>query len=408
MPQHRTLPRNGPAAHCAGPHDIQASLASADDAQIAKIVAMVDAMPQRGEADALIAPLRPRLAQLRPARPIGFTRLLFTPVDSLIVTATGWRRGGPAIPRTTLAPIARGLRESLPADAMLIDLQGTAAMTELGATLWPRAATAIGMLELPTDWTEATGLSDSDFPPIVATIQAVLSVAVEMHSLAMPDAPISDDPIRTLLGRTAPRGAAALSAVIAVMLARLPCSGRIIALATEAAGANPARAVDRAVEYALDALQAAVETSAVAGTSTVQAIQDADRVANLLHEMHTNAASRPERKRRIDRIRRDAELLCRGRFEWAIQDEFVDRLDVLPSRPDGQAIVALAASAHALRHLEAAGRRLGGGRHYEALLHHCLAPLQRASGKLRLEDRMHLVEILSGLDEAPAPCASSA
>jgi hypothetical protein len=53
---------------------IQTSLAHAADAQIARVVAMVDAMPERGSADALIAPLRPRLAALRPTRPLSFTR----------------------------------------------------------------------------------------------------------------------------------------------------------------------------------------------------------------------------------------------------------------------------------------------------------------------------------------------
>jgi hypothetical protein len=406
MPQHHTVPRDV----FAEPHDIramQASLASADDAQIAKVVAMVDAMPLRGVVDTLIAPLRPRLAQLRPARPIGFTRLLFTPVDPLIVAATGWRYGAPAIPRPTLAPIANGLRECLPAEAMLIDVQSiptsTATMTELAATLWPRAAAAITTLVLPADWTVVTGLPESDFPPLVATIQAVLSVASEMQSLAMQEARIPDELIRTILGRTAPRGAPALSAVIAVMLAQLPCTGRIIALATEAAGANPAHPVDRAVDHMLDMLQASVENGAVTGTRLTQAAQDADRVANLVQDMEASAATRPDRKRRIERIRRDADLLCQSRFAWAIQDEFVDRLDALASSPSGEAITTLEANAHALRHLEAAGRRLGRGSHYNALLRGCLAPLQRASGKLCLEDRMRLAEILGGLDKAPPP-----
>ena len=52
-------------------------LVSAQDAKILKVVAMVDALPQRGEADNLIEPLRARLAQLRPGRPlaVGLLRL---------------------------------------------------------------------------------------------------------------------------------------------------------------------------------------------------------------------------------------------------------------------------------------------------------------------------------------------
>ena len=58
-------------------HLMQANLTDASDAQIEQIVALVDSLPQRGVADDLIAPLRRRLARLRPHRPMSFMRLLF-------------------------------------------------------------------------------------------------------------------------------------------------------------------------------------------------------------------------------------------------------------------------------------------------------------------------------------------
>jgi len=72
---------------------LQANLATAEDDQIARVVALVDALPERGTADELIAPLRPRLQQLRPKRMVGFARLLFTPLDPLIGSAAAcWSR----------------------------------------------------------------------------------------------------------------------------------------------------------------------------------------------------------------------------------------------------------------------------------------------------------------------------
>ena len=68
---------------------------------------MVDAMPNRGAADQLIAPLRARLAHLRPPRPLRFARLLFLPLDPLIVPAARWRAAQPAIPRTVIPPSRR-------------------------------------------------------------------------------------------------------------------------------------------------------------------------------------------------------------------------------------------------------------------------------------------------------------
>jgi len=60
-------------------------LVSAQDAKILKVVAMVDALPVRGEADNLIEPLRARLAQLRLIRPLGMGHLLFMPLDPVLV-----------------------------------------------------------------------------------------------------------------------------------------------------------------------------------------------------------------------------------------------------------------------------------------------------------------------------------
>lgn len=82
-------------------------LVSAQDTQILKVVAMVDALPQRGQADSLIAPLRSRLAQLRPSRPLGAMRLLFVPLDPVLTQPAQWRRGNLSIPRSVIPCLYR-------------------------------------------------------------------------------------------------------------------------------------------------------------------------------------------------------------------------------------------------------------------------------------------------------------
>ena len=77
-------------------------LVSAQDDKITRVVAMLDKLPHRGAADALLVPLRPRLARLRPVRPLTFERLLFTPLDSLILQPADWKRDAPGIPRSAL------------------------------------------------------------------------------------------------------------------------------------------------------------------------------------------------------------------------------------------------------------------------------------------------------------------
>ncbi len=89
------------------------SLAQAQDSQITKLVAMVDAMQDRGVIDDLVAPFRTRLAQMRPARPLRFIRLLFTPLDPLIVPAPRWRPESPSIPRTALSAMAEAARATM-------------------------------------------------------------------------------------------------------------------------------------------------------------------------------------------------------------------------------------------------------------------------------------------------------
>src|SRR5580698_2227106 len=88
-------------------------LADARDAQIMQVVAMVDAMPNRGSADQLIAPLRDRLTRLRPPRPLRFARLLFLPLDPLIVPPARWRLEHPTIPRSVIPLLAAAVETAM-------------------------------------------------------------------------------------------------------------------------------------------------------------------------------------------------------------------------------------------------------------------------------------------------------
>jgi hypothetical protein len=133
-----------------------------------------------------------------------------------------------------------------------------------------------------------------------------------------------------------------------------------------------------------------------------QATQDAAHIAELLLEFDIGATNRPERKRRIDHLRRAADTMCRTRFESALQEEFLDKLDRLPRNPEDDVVESLETSARGLRQLEMQGRLLGSVDRYEAMLEHCREPIQRASGKLRMEDRVRLTEILIGAREAIA------
>ena len=158
-------------------------LAVAPDADVARVVAVVDQLPRRGGADQLIEPLRPRLAQLRPPRPLRFTRLLFLPLEPLIVPPPRWQPALPTIPRSALTPLAATVRAGLGADIVAIDrlIQALAAceaeaVARAGDLLWPRAAELLAAAPPPVGWAE-TGLNGAMYAPLARRVGAVLRQA---------------------------------------------------------------------------------------------------------------------------------------------------------------------------------------------------------------------------------------
>ncbi len=388
---------------------VQASLAQARDAQIARIVAMVDAMPHRGEADVLIAPLRERLLQLQLHRKLGFTRLLFTPLDTVIVPGERWRPGDVGVPRPALAPIAAAIRRALPEVSAQIDaaLEALApgdqvAIDAAGATLWSNAAALLGSMAAPPDWSAASNLPIAEYASLAAAIRAVLAEASCVESLAASRQLPQDGPIRAVLGRAAKYGGPAAATVTAVLLARLPKAEQVLALAAETAGRWPA---ESAIDHTLVRLQSAVAAGAAEDGDLTEAALDAARVAALLDGLESSANT--ARRRQLDQIRRQADMLCVGRFERAMTATIAQTKTLALLGADDRALLTLEEAIRALRRLETAGRRLGSCDEYDAMLNAFSEGVKGADSGFALADRVRLVEILSGPDQALALLASS-
>jgi hypothetical protein len=166
-------------------HDLQ----QADAEKIVRVVAILDCMSARGAADDILVPLRHRLARLRPPRPLRFSRLLFQPLDPLIVSAATWRRGNPAVPRSVIQPLATMVHLALgtaaaPIDAIIAGHSSAQAdiVARAGAMLWPRAADVLTQGAPPPRWADATGLQDSDFTTLSRQIAAALGCATQMEA----------------------------------------------------------------------------------------------------------------------------------------------------------------------------------------------------------------------------------
>ncbi len=367
--------------------DLQASLAQAPDTQIARVVAMVDAMPQRGEADTLIAPLRARLAQLRPIRPQSFTRMLFTPLNPVIVSIAEWQRSGVGVPRASLAMLGTVIQATLPHEV-------GALTPEVGPAVWPAAATILDGADMPAEWPNITGLAVADYPVIAGVAATVLHEAVAIEKLVAGHQATDEIAAHAMLARSKARGAASLDTVIAVLLARSPAPARIVALAAQAAGG------DRAAGQAIDRLAASLHGEGNGISDLPTAALEAARIAAMLAALENGAS--PQRRSQLEAIRRDADSLCRRSFSQAMTQTLAMASVAMTASSDDEAVAGMEACARDLRRLESAGRRLGGAEHYECLLSSAAKSICNAPGSLGLADQVRLVEILAGPEEALA------
>ena len=214
------------------------AISGAPDPQIMRIVALVDAMMARGPADLLIEPLRRRLATLRPPRPLRLARLIFYPLDLLIVPAARWRPGQQAIPRSALIPMAEHVRQTKgPALAAIeAEIAGhTTADTELisrlGRSLWPEAARILADKPIPQTW-DSTELGDINYRPLANIMTSLLAEAAMLETLRAEAAtgllPPPPDVIKAMLSRVAQVNEAALPMMIAVLLDRLPQAAELL------------------------------------------------------------------------------------------------------------------------------------------------------------------------------------
>lgn len=215
-------------------------LAAADDNQVLRVVRMVDGLSARGEADGLLAPLRPRLARLAPPRPLQLVRLLFIPAESLIVQALPAGEDAPLLPRAALPPLASLVLGALPGLAAQFDAQAEGATTadlprvaRLGRCIWPQAAGVLAEAArgtLPPCW-EASFLPPAMFSPLADGLARILDLAAILPpetaaelAQPLPDTAPDDATQRALLAALTPpaRLPPGYAMLLAHALIRLP------------------------------------------------------------------------------------------------------------------------------------------------------------------------------------------
>ncbi len=181
-----------------GQKELQAlsqSVQHASDRTIIQVVAAIDSIENRGDADTLLVPLRGRIAGLKIKRPLTLRRLTYEPLEPLIVDTTAWVSGQPAVPRSALSSLFEMIKAASPDMPDWEQLAAKAQINrrmreELGLRLWGRGAQVLVQAGMPARWPDMTGLSAEDFNRIAGIVALVLSQAAR-SALARTVAPVS-------------------------------------------------------------------------------------------------------------------------------------------------------------------------------------------------------------------------
>ncbi len=383
--------------------------AQADDQALARVVQMLDGLKDRGAADQVLDMARQRLRALRPARPLGFMRVLFLPLDGAIIASTRWRRGEAMIPRSALAPLAQLVQQRLgvEADQAMAGCEGRTTtdlgeVARLGALFWPAAAHALPAAA-PAGW-EETGLAAADYTAIAALCRPLWQQGELLWSAMAAGAEGPPEPlIRAALQAVAPAGPQPLSAALAALVARAANPGQVAMVAAQLdpqCRAAAQAALDRVLDEPLPQLDLLDLTAATSSASGLVArLEDLER-CSLIHG---------ERQRRLAGLRRAADEACRERFLAGLEAQVMQPAGQMMAAEtvSDASVLAMESGARQLRGLEQVGRRLGGGNSYDkalATLTEALSRLAPMTGEsaqdLRRMDLARLVEILCGPDAA--------
>ena len=380
------------------------ALRDAPAARVREAVAMIDALAERGAADALIVPLRGRLRQLGIPRRLGFVRLLFLPLDSVIRDPAFWRAEQAAVPRSALAPLGAAVQAALSEQAGAIraaiaaGMPGADLVDRFGPPLWTAGAEVLRALSAaaapPPGW-DRTGLPTACLAPIATACACVLGAETALRAAI--DGPDGPAVMARVLAATAAAGPDCLALLSAVLLGRCAAPAGLLALLARAA-ATAGPAAHAAVDRALTAVFERLEREAGAGLSATAA----DQAAGLLAAVANGTSPRQQALAQAVQLRLDA--ACRARLETELAAQVLAPLRELTGEAAPAAVVALEHEARALAGYAAAARQLGNADRYDRLLRDAAAAVRAPAGAPALTpiDRVRMVEILAGPEAALA------
>ena len=414
--------RPGGAAAAAAPSSavaLRREIVQADDEKLGKIIAYVDQVGAAEINRALLDTLRGRVALLRPVRPLQLSRLLFIPLDPLVVSPAKWRPGSPRIPRTALAPLFSLVVRQIGADIAALNgmvegqtTQSDAAIAQAGAALWPRAAAILRAANPPPEW-EQTRLPEPLFSPMARAVAAVLQRGSDLLRLARnaQKRDTSDDltlasSIMAHLADETPEGAAIVIQLISLHAPQALVHVRRLVSAIR--DAPESITLHRALGHGLDHCLSYVECEAdcvrkIARGSIRDATGEIQVVAQVLTAIDQDLSAALHRGR-VRALREELATARPARFRNGIQEDLIRALAALKQPASSTEQKQMEASARGLRALEGAARQFGHSVGYDQQLLHAADTVRNAfaAGTISLPRACRLLEILSGPEAAVA------
>jgi hypothetical protein len=398
---------------------LRQDLNGADDEKIRQIVALMDGSGNNQISQAVLDPLRPRLAALKPVRRLRFARILALPLDDLIVPAAAWRPGQAAIPRSVLKPMAAIVRSELGSDAEFIDrmiagrnTDDHEVITRAGQALWPRAAQILGRSNQRSEWQE-TSLKPTVHGPLVNGIVTVLRRAALLKSLLRdvelgvlePD----EQALRGIVSNMATEPPEGCAMVFKLLIGHLPHAVSLLRpcvdlSATQAEKTLLQAAMDRGTGDILDDMEGRTDLAEGLSDGPLAAVGlEVQRIAGLLQDINHDPNAARHRPR-VRGLREKLDTLCRGRFVDGMKAGLVGPLATATAPVGAADQKQLETCARDLRTVETVGRKLGNPGKYDALLSSASTAVEAAvsSGTLGAVRAVRLVEILAGPEAAEA------
>ena len=368
-------------------------MSGASDEQLLQVVGLIDTLDRRGPVDQLLAPVRGRLALLRPPRPITLGRVLILPFEDLLVhEAEAWP-GRRCFARARLARLVEQVAQALPA-ATLSRLRSRAeghsmiageVVRDLGGILWP-AATEVAEAQLAGDALEpALREQLAGVAPLLALGPTLVPAIWQLPPRPMgPLARPSVERMLTTVRSAVPLGENAVQSVLELMLVRSasplvvlePLRGADIGLAPRARDAALAQLVRRRIGDMR-------ETAARLATPPGGCASSAAALLRLVADLDTLEGKwpvSPEDRAALGAIRGSASAFVGIGIDNAVRGEILAHLERLahPDSLDDEGVERLEETARHTRRLGIAGAKLGLAASADALLERFLPTIQQA------------------------------